>query len=88
MARVAPPRIRPAPTSRRDRSRAADVLLTIVRRPPPAFQALGAYAVGIVLLDGGCVPGRLEAMPVLFPSTCRLSCPCRRRRTGLCRGGS
>ena len=34
---------------------------TIVRRPPPAFQALGAYAVGIVVLDGGLrVPGRLE----------------------------
>jgi uncharacterized OB-fold protein len=35
---------------------------TIVRRPPPAFLALRAYAVGIVDLDSGLrVLGRLDA---------------------------
>ena len=37
---------------------------TIVRRPPPAFLALRAYAVGIVDLDSGLrVLGRLDVEP-------------------------
>jgi uncharacterized OB-fold protein len=37
---------------------------TIVRRPPPAFLALRAYAVGIVDLDSGLrVLGRLDIEP-------------------------
>ena len=45
---------------------------TIVRRPPPAFRELGAYAVGIVDLEGGLrVLGRLaidtEVLRVSLP---------------------
>ena len=40
---------------------------TIIRRPPPAFLALRAYAVGIVDLDSGLrVLGRLDGAPELL----------------------
>lgn len=45
---------------------------TIVRRPPPKFSALGAYAVGIIDLEAGLrVLGRLS----VDPSALRLDLP-------------